>query len=172
MICGYYIDEGEAPRWCYLCEPSWSFCTARWFRYWSTLSCSGADLIGFGRSDKPAARRLYLCPAHCLDTGTFRSIELNDINLFIQDWGGLIGLFCSPPILIICFCWAKYYASTGTATPPKPFLIGKTLRQPVRNLILLRYCAQPLRTCLPRYWRPTMRLSTEEYKAGARKFRP
>jgi haloalkane dehalogenase len=51
------------------------------------------DLIGFGRSDKPTDREAYSYDRHVgwvvslLDT-----LHLEDITLFGQDWGGLIGL--------------------------------------------------------------------------------
>ena len=52
------------------------------------------DLIGFGRSDKPVNREDYTYNRH---VGWVRSLlldhlDLRDITLICQDWGGLIGL--------------------------------------------------------------------------------
>ena len=51
------------------------------------------DLIGFGRSDKPAVRGDYTFERH-VDwmTAWILGLDLNGITLFCQDWGGLIGL--------------------------------------------------------------------------------
>lgn len=51
------------------------------------------DLIGFGRSDKPTARDDYTYERHVAWTGAWLdALELRDITLFGQDWGGLIFL--------------------------------------------------------------------------------
>ena len=51
------------------------------------------DLVGFGRSDKPAAsRRLHLPAARRLDARLIEALDLRDVTLVCQDWGGLIGL--------------------------------------------------------------------------------
>ena len=51
------------------------------------------DLIGFGRSDKPTERSDYTYQNH-VDwmTRWLDAIALENIVLFCQDWGGLIGL--------------------------------------------------------------------------------
>jgi haloalkane dehalogenase len=76
-------------------EPSWSFLYRSMI---GPLAADGfrviaPDLIGFGRSDKPAERDAYSYDRH---VGWVRSLidalGLDDITLFGQDWGGLIGL--------------------------------------------------------------------------------
>ena len=51
------------------------------------------DLIGFGRSDKPTQRSDYTYQRH-VDwmSDWLRRVDLQNITLFCQDWGGLIGL--------------------------------------------------------------------------------
>jgi haloalkane dehalogenase len=51
------------------------------------------DLIGFGRSDKPAERGDYTYERH-VDwlSRWLTAMELRDVTLFCQDWGGLLGL--------------------------------------------------------------------------------
>lgn len=52
------------------------------------------DLPGTGRSDKPAERSDYTLARH-YDWASkwFTTLNLNNITLFCQDWGGTIGLF-------------------------------------------------------------------------------
>lgn len=51
------------------------------------------DLIGFGKSDKPANKGDYSYAGHVDWMRTFvEMLDLNDITLFCQDWGSLIGL--------------------------------------------------------------------------------
>jgi haloalkane dehalogenase len=52
------------------------------------------DLVGFGRSDKPAARTDYTYARHVewVRSALFDRLDLSGITLFGQDWGGLVGL--------------------------------------------------------------------------------
>jgi haloalkane dehalogenase len=51
------------------------------------------DLIGFGRSDKPANRTAHTYDNQVLWVETFvKKLNLTNIHLHCQDWGGLIGL--------------------------------------------------------------------------------
>jgi haloalkane dehalogenase len=76
-------------------EPSWSF-LYRWMI--PPLAAEGfrviaPDLIGFGRSDKPADRADYSYDRHVgWVVSLLDALQLDDITLFAQDWGGLIGL--------------------------------------------------------------------------------
>ncbi len=76
-------------------EPSWSFL----YRFMiGPLAQRGhrvvaPDLIGFGRSDKPAAMEDYSYDRHVGWLTSFLDAHnLSDITLFCQDWGGLLGL--------------------------------------------------------------------------------
>jgi haloalkane dehalogenase len=52
------------------------------------------DLVGCGRSDKPAAKSDYTQARHYDWMGKWLSqMDLTDITLFCQDWGGTIGLY-------------------------------------------------------------------------------
>ncbi|MDO8862759.1 haloalkane dehalogenase [Haliea sp. E1-2-M8] len=94
----HYLDEGPQdgaivlllhgePSWCYLYRKMIPIITAAGFR------AVAPDLIGFGRSDKPAARKDYTYARH---VGWMQSLldqlDLQAINLVCQDWGGLLGL--------------------------------------------------------------------------------
>ena len=51
------------------------------------------DLIGFGRSDKLAERNDYTYERHVAWLSTWlTTMDLQEITLFCQDWGGLLGL--------------------------------------------------------------------------------
>jgi haloalkane dehalogenase len=92
-----YIDEGPrdaAPILLLHGEPSWSYLYRR-----IIAGLKGAhrvlapDLIGFGRSDKPAAQDDYSYERHVAWIGEWlETLDLRGITLFCQDWGGLIGL--------------------------------------------------------------------------------
>ncbi len=76
-------------------EPSWSYLYRKMI---PGLVAAGhrviaPDLIGFGRSDKPTAREDYTYQRH-VDwvRALLLALDLRDITLFCQDWGGLIGL--------------------------------------------------------------------------------
>jgi haloalkane dehalogenase len=92
-----YIDEGAGPVVLLLHgEPSWSFLYRRLIPILAGagLRVIAPDLVGFGRSDKPAevadhsyARHVAWTAALVLD-----ALDLTDVCLVGQDWGGLIGL--------------------------------------------------------------------------------
>lgn len=92
------IDEGPrgaAPVLLMHGEPTWSFL---YRKIAARLLAKGRrvlapDLIGFGRSDKPAAREIFTYERHVQwMTDWLVANDLRDITLFCQDWGGLIGL--------------------------------------------------------------------------------
>ncbi len=76
-------------------EPSWSFL---YRKVVAALAAKGhravaPDLVGFGRSDKPAERSDYTYERHVRWMSDWlTSLDLRNITLFCQDWGGLIGL--------------------------------------------------------------------------------
>ena len=93
-----YVDEGPRDGAAVLLmhgEPSWSYLYRKII---PDLVAAGhrviaPDLIGFGRSDKPAARADYTYERHVAWTSDwFTALGLKDVTLFCQDWGGLIGL--------------------------------------------------------------------------------
>ncbi len=94
----HYLDEGPkdaAPILLLHGEPSWCFLYRKLI---PILVQAGhrvivPDLIGFGRSDKPSKRTDYTYQRH-VDwmKSLVLQLELKDITLVCQDWGGLIGL--------------------------------------------------------------------------------
>ena len=94
-----YVDEGpRAARPVLLMhgEPTWAFLYRRMIPHLldAGLRVIAPDLIGFGRSDKPAAQRDYTYARHLqwLTDLVVGHLDLRDIVLFCQDWGGLLGL--------------------------------------------------------------------------------
>jgi haloalkane dehalogenase len=91
------IDEGPreaAPILLMHGEPSWSYL----YRKFVPLLAGrhrvvAPDLVGFGRSDKPSETTDYSYERHVAWMSDWlTAMDLKDITLFCQDWGGLIGL--------------------------------------------------------------------------------
>lgn len=94
MAC---IDEGSGPVVLLLHgEPSWSFLYRKMIPVFlkAGLRVVAPDLIGFGRSDKPAAIEDYTYARHIewLRSALFDGLDLSGVTLVGQDWGGLLGL--------------------------------------------------------------------------------
>lgn len=96
----HYLDEGDsaAPETVLLLhgEPSWSYLYRTMI---PPLAAAGfrvvaPDLVGFGRSDKPADRNDYTYERHVewMRTALFDRLGLSGLTLVCQDWGGLVGL--------------------------------------------------------------------------------
>jgi haloalkane dehalogenase len=77
-------------------EPSWSFLYRTLLPVLADagLRAIAPDLIGFGRSDKPAEIADHSYARHVEWTGrlVFDALDLHGATLVGQDWGGLIGL--------------------------------------------------------------------------------
>ncbi len=94
----HYLDEGPrdaAPILAMHGEPTWCYLYRHMI---PILAASGhrvlaPDLIGFGRSDKPTERSDYTYQRHVDWMAEWlQSVDLQEITLICQDWGGLIGL--------------------------------------------------------------------------------
>ena len=94
----HYVDEGPpsaSPILLMHGEPSWSFLYRKII---ASLAPRGhhvvaPDLVGFGRSDKPADQSDYTFERHVRWMSDWLdATRLTDTTLFCQDWGGLIGL--------------------------------------------------------------------------------
>jgi haloalkane dehalogenase len=90
-----YVERGEGdPILMLHGEPTWGYLYRKMIE---PLSSAGRvivpDLIGFGRSDKPAMANAYTYKSHVRWMRRFiESMDLKNITLVCQDWGGLIGL--------------------------------------------------------------------------------
>ncbi len=90
----HYVDHGNgSPIVMVHGNPVWSFVYRHLIagladRY----RCIAVDHIGFGLSDKPR-RWSYHPPDHARNLDTFlEALDLEDVTLVVQDWGGPIGL--------------------------------------------------------------------------------
>ena len=92
----HHLDEGSGPTvLCFHGEPDWSYLYRHML---DALVESGhrvvcPDLVGFGRSDKPTDQDWYTYERHVHHvSGHLEQIELSDVTVVVQDWGGPIGL--------------------------------------------------------------------------------
>jgi haloalkane dehalogenase len=93
------IDAGpkDATR-TFLClhgEPSWSFLYRRMIPVFLETGARvvAPDLLGFGRSDKPVKQSDYSFTFHRnYLLALVERLDLKNITLVVQDWGGLLGL--------------------------------------------------------------------------------
>jgi haloalkane dehalogenase len=175
-----YVDEGprDAPAVLMLHgEPSWSFLYRHVIRAvtGAGLRAIAPDLIGFGRSDKPARREDYTYQRH-VDwvRGFLDAIAVPDLTLLCQDWGGLLGLRLvgEEPHRFARVVAANTFLPTGDQKPPDAFFAWRTFSQTVPELpvgrIVAGACVRPVAPeVIAAYDAP---FPDETYKAGARQF--
>lgn len=95
----HYVDEGpqEASH-VFLClhgEPTWSFLYRRMIPVFTGAGhrVVAPDYFGFGRSDKPVEDQVYQFDFHHgALLALIEQLDLNNLILVCQDWGGLLGL--------------------------------------------------------------------------------
>jgi haloalkane dehalogenase len=94
----HFVDEGPADGEVFLClhgEPTWSYLYRRMMPVFldANVRVVAPDFFGFGRSDKPVADEVYTWTFHRNSLLRFvEALDLRDITLVVQDWGGLLGL--------------------------------------------------------------------------------
>ncbi len=173
-----YIDEGTGPT--VLClhgEPSWSYLYRKMIPplVAAGLRVVAPDLVGFGRSDKPAAREDYTYAKHVAwVAGFLDALRLRDLTLFCQDWGGLIGLRLvgEDPDRFARVVASNTFLPTGDQRPPDAFFAWQQFSQTTPEfpigMIITRASARPVAPeVVAAYDAP---FPDERYKAGARAF--
>ncbi|WP_170005705.1 haloalkane dehalogenase [Pseudopontixanthobacter vadosimaris] len=93
----HYLDEGRRDGPVFLClhgQPTWSYIYRRMIPVFAQAGrVIAPDLFGFGRSDKPVEDEVYTFDFHRDSLLRFiEALDLDDITLVCQDWGGLLGL--------------------------------------------------------------------------------
>lgn len=95
----HYIDEGPADAavtWlCLHGQPTWSYLYRKMIPIFVAAGhrVVAPDLVGFGRSDKPSDESVYTFDMHRNTLLAFLDrLQLDNIHLVCQDWGGLLGL--------------------------------------------------------------------------------
>jgi haloalkane dehalogenase len=176
----HYLDEGAEDREVVLMlhgEPSWSYLYRRMVPVLvnAGLRAVALDLVGFGRSDKPARREDYSYQAHVDWTwAAIESIGLRDITLVCQDWGGLIGLRLAGEhsehfARIVA---ANTFLPTGDTDPGEAFLAWQRYSQETPDFRVGRIvdggCVSELAPdVMAAYDAP---FPDDRYKQGARQF--
>ena len=181
MLRMHYLDEGPSeadPVLLLHGEPSWSYLYRHMI---PPLVAAGhrvvvPDLVGFGRSDKPAEQTDYSYARHIMWTSSlvFDHLDLRDITYFGQDWGGLIGLrlLTAQPERYARVVIGNTGLPTGEGKPSDAFLAWQKFSQeapvfPIGNIIN-GGCATDLSAeIIAAYDAP---FPDDSYKAGARIF--
>jgi haloalkane dehalogenase len=176
----HYVDEGPrvaAPVLMLHGEPSWSYLYRKMIPIITTAGhrAVAPDLAGFGRSDKPARREDYTYQFHVdVMTGLIKSLDLREITLVGQDWGGLIGLRIAAehPDRFARIVVANTGLPTGDQPMTEGFLRWREYSQTVENFhvggIIKGGCVNdPPPEVIAAYNAP---FPDDGYKAGARQF--
>jgi haloalkane dehalogenase len=176
----HYVDEGPAdanpvlmlhgePSWCYLYRKMIPPVVAAGHRV------VAPDLIGFGRSDKLLNKGDYSYEFHVGTIAAFiEALDLRNITLYGQDWGGLIGLRVAAehPDRFAGIIAANTGLPTGDTPLTEAFYRWQKYSQTVPDLhaggIVKGACLSELSAdVIAAYDAP---FPDERYKAGARAF--
>jgi haloalkane dehalogenase len=177
----HHLDEGPEDGDVVLClhgEPSWSYLYRHMI---PVLTGAGhrvvaPDLVGFGRSDKPTKRADYTFARHVewLSAHVFGELDLRDITLVCQDWGGLLGLrlVAAEPDRFARVVAANTYLPTGDRDPGEAFRAWCEFSQSTETfptgVIVNGGCTTDLPAdVIAAYDAP---FPDESYKEGARQF--
>lgn len=177
----HYLDEGPpeaAPVLLLHGEPSWCFLYRKMI---PVLTAAGhrvvaPDLVGFGRSDKPTETTDYSYARHVawMHEALFDQLDLRDITVFGQDWGGLVGLrlVAAQPERFARVVVGNTGLPTGDRPPTEAFLSWQRFSRespsfPVGQIVS-GGCANPLSPqVIAAYDAP---FPDDTYLAGARIF--
>lgn len=175
----HYLDEGKKDDPTVLLlhgEPTWSYLYRKMIPGLSVnFRVVVPDLIGFGKSDKPVERKAYSYQKHLDWLTTFiETLDLSDILLFAQDWGGLTGLrlITQMPGRFSMVVASNTTLPTGQIPMPESFMNWRAYSQHSESFnignIIDKGTAFPLSDEVrAAYDAP---FPAEEHKAGARVF--
>jgi haloalkane dehalogenase len=176
----HYVDEGPRdadPVLMLHGEPSWGFLYRKMIPIVvaAGLRAVVPDLVGFGRSDKPAKRTDYTYQRH-VDwmRAVVEQVGLTRITLVGQDWGGLIGLrlAAEDERRFARIVAANTFLPTGDRHPGDAFFAWQKFSQEAETFPVGRIVNGGCTTDLPpevvaAYDAP---FPDETYKEGARQF--
>ena len=137
-----YLDEGPPDADVVLLlhgEPSWSFLYRKMIPPLldAGLRVVAPDLIGFGRSDKPADRTDCTFQRHLdwLRSLVVDHLDLQGVTLFCQDWGGILGLrlVAEHPERFVRVLASNTFLPTGERDPGEAFRRWREFSQKVET---------------------------------------
>jgi haloalkane dehalogenase len=176
----HYIDEGAPASQTVLMlhgEPSWSFLYRKMVTPFvqAGYRVVAPDLPGFGKSDKPAKRSDYSYARYVQWMFDWlRAMDLQDIILICQDWGGLIGLrlVAGEPDRFARVVTSNTMLPTGDHSPGDAFLQWQKFSQetpvfPVGQIVNKGSVTDLPEAVIAAYDAP---FPDESYKEGARQF--
>ncbi|MGH1366402.1 MAG: haloalkane dehalogenase [Calditrichia bacterium] len=177
----HYVDEnpdGDETVVMLHGEPSWSYLYRKMIPRFAAAGhrAIAPDLIGFGRSDKPEKQEDYTYQKHIdwMKALLFEHLNLQDITLFVQDWGGLIGLrlVAENPEKFKRLVIANTFLPTGDQGANDAFMQWQKLSQTIEifdvGRIINKATVSPLSPeVIAAYDSP---FPDERYKSGARIF--
>jgi haloalkane dehalogenase len=158
-------------------EPSWSYLYRKMIPLLADagLRVIAPDLIGFGKSDKPTQQSDYSYAIHVEWMRLFiEALDLNDITLFCQDWGSLIGLRVATENQqrFARIALGNGGLPTGDQEMPRVFKIWKNFARfspwfPIGRIVQQGTISELSREEVAAYDAP---YPSARYKAGARAF--
>lgn len=176
----HYLDEGPGDGPVVLClhgEPTWSFLYRKMIPLFAGAGFRtvAPDLVGFGRSDKPSERGDYSYARHVKWMKKFiEALDLKEITLLGQDWGGLIGLrlLAEEEGRFAAFSLSNTALPTGDQKMSEAFERWRRYSQEVEefdtgHIVNLFGHGDLSDAEIDAYRAP---FPSEEYKAGARQF--
>ena len=176
----HYVDTGpsDAAR-TWLClhgQPTWSYLYRRMIPVFAGAGdrVVAPDFLGFGRSDKPVDEATYTFEFHrnsLLDL--IAALDLSNIVLVVQDWGGLIGLTLpmAAPERFASLLVMNTMLGTGDQPLGEGFLAWRDFSNRNQDMdiarLMQRTCPQLSAEEAASYATPFPDVS---YKAGVRRF--
>lgn len=174
----HYVDVGPAEGPVMLClhgEPTWAYLYRRMIPRFVAAGYRvvAPDFFGFGRSDKPVEDGAYSWDFHRNSLLRFiERLDLRDVTLVVQDWGGLLGLTVpiDTPERVSGLLIMNTTFGVG-AKPGQGFIDWRDFVARTPDLAVGRLMARSCRHLTPEeaaaYDAP---FPTAEYKAGVRTF--
>ncbi|HJQ58093.1 MAG TPA: haloalkane dehalogenase [Vineibacter sp.] len=176
----HYLDEGaRGGKVTFLClhgQPTWSYLYRRMIPVFAAAGhrVVAPDFFGFGRSDKPTDEATYTFSFHRDSLMRFiERLDLRNICLVCQDWGGLLGLTLpmDMPGRFTRLLAMNTTLATGDAPLPEAFLAWRAFsnRSPDMAIgaLMKRACPHLGNAESAAYDAP---FPDASYKAGVRRF--
>jgi len=176
----HYLDEGRSDAEVVLLmhgEPSWSYLYRKMIPQFvdAGYRVLAPDLIGFGKSDKPVKMIDYSYANHTDWIIDFiMQLDLMGVNLFCQDWGGLIGLRIAGlhHDRFARIVAANTFLPNGKGKPSEAFLQWQEFSKtapilPIHKIMQNSTVSELSQAELDAYWAP---FPDKSYMAGAKIF--